>query len=159
MEIITLLHALFIIYLSPTAVSMSKEQGKQKDFSLVMWMLQMVVIWTGCGGGERDTNILRSLHTDFFFSGSGEELGSLISTKTVKIKSVVKIQTLEGILNLKSSKHYAHCPGPQEKIWWTRFCKSRFKFSNACFPVGNRSLLLPFSYFSFAICGFTNIHS
>lgn len=76
-------------------------------------MLQMVVIGTGWGGG---TNILRSLYTDFF-SGSGEELGSLISTKTVKIKSVVKIQILGGILDLKSSKHYANCPGPQEKIW------------------------------------------
>ena len=52
-----------------------------------------------------------------FCSESGYELGSLISAKTVEIKSVVKIQTLGGILDLKICKYYANCPGPKEKVW------------------------------------------
>lgn len=103
------------------------------------------------GGGAQ---IFFGHFIQIFFSGSGEELGSLISTKTVKIKSVMKIQTLGGILDLKISKHYATCPGLQEKIWRTRLRKHRFEFSNGMFPSRKQITLLPFS---FAVCGFINI--
>lgn len=40
----------------------------------------------------------------------------------------MKIQTLGGILDLKISKHYANCPGSQEKIWEQDLARADLNF-------------------------------